>query len=181
MTTLPGLEPELELARLEPVMIEHTLDHKFVDGSKKGCNLILADGTRCGAAKTAVLHHPYPPSFNDLGSGDRWGYQAQKQKWTEFFEEALNASGLPRGLARVAVEGEWTFPRKPGKGGKRGPDQDNYRFPVSKALGDALENGGWLEGDYWLAYQFDGGSYRYEKGVEMLRLTIFPFPHQSGM
>jgi hypothetical protein len=167
---------------LEPVTFQHAREHKFVlEKGKRGCGLVLGDGTRCAKAKNAVLHHGFPPSTNLFGSGaDHWNYQDQKQRWMDLFEELLNASGLERGQGRIVVEGEWTFPRRAPRGGRGGPDAGNYRSPVEKYLGDALERGEWIAGDYWLAYQFDGASYRYEKDVCALRLTLFPMPLEDG-
>jgi len=169
----------LDLQPGEPVVLEHRRDHAYVKVGR-GCGLILADGTRCGLSKNAVEHHGFPPSINLFGSGaNRWAYQDIKQRWMDRFEELLNASGLERGHGRVLVEGEWTFPRRPAKGGRFGPDQGNYRGPTEKPFGDALERGGWIAGDYWLAYQFGEATYRYEKDVAMLRLVVFPMPAET--
>lgn len=159
--------PPEERGDLFPVQLEHWRDHSFKkkDGGRRGCAV-------CNAGKIRAVHHGRPDSFNEGGSGTNWmAYQSKKKVWMELLSEKLVESGLPKGLGRVVVEGVMTFGRRPGH---RGPDQDNYRFPLSKALGDALEDGGWLEQDNWLRYEFGGLQYRYEKGREGFQLTLFP-------
>lgn len=129
---------------------------------------------RCGAAKGDGAHIGAPPSLNVLGSGDPAIYMGMKARWQEMLAALLDASGLPRGLAYVLVEGEITFPDRGRK------DQGNFRVLVEKALGDALVDGwedvpgGWLEDDDWTHYEFGGLAYRYEPGVSRTRLLIFP-------
>jgi hypothetical protein len=176
-------DPEPPLARqFEPVTIVHVQDHPFKDRgpNKVGCGRVLGDGTECRMAANAPLHFGFPPSYNATPGRRSWTGDDQKFRWTEYLQELLNKAGMPRpadpARAKYLVEGEWTFPRKPARGGRRGPDQGNFRTPVEKAMGDALEGGGWLEGDYWLAYEFGNATLAYEKGVSALRLTVFPVP-----
>lgn len=130
----------------------------------------------CGLSKHDRAHYGAPPSLNVLGSGDPMHFQAIKQRWTAILAAKLDASGLPRGLARVVVEGEATFPDRARR------DQGNYRVALEKALGDTLVNGdpeagvpgGWLEDDDWTRYEFGGLAYRYEAGVSRTRLELFP-------
>jgi hypothetical protein len=119
-----------------------------------------------------MIHHAYPESFNAGGGSthDVHGYQRANEAWQHIFTELLEPAELPRPMARVLVEGEWTFPQRYG----RGPDQENFRYPCSKFLGDALQLGGWLENDWWEAYEFGGAVYRREPGVRRLRLMVFP-------
>lgn len=156
----------------------------------------------CGGSKHDVAHYGAPPSLNVLGSGDPMAFQAIKTRWTAIFAQALEASGMPRGLGRVVVEGEVTFPDRTRR------DQGNYRVLIEKALGDTLVNGwwetidvakvqpgdvtrptkddakvdvqriagGWLEDDDWTRYEFGGLAYAYEAGASRLRLALFPSP-----
>lgn len=118
-----------------------------------------------------MVHHAFPTSMNEGGSGyNHAAYQSTKQAWEAVFARMLLAGGVPTGLGRVLVEGEWTFPRRFGQG----PDQENYRYPCSKFLGDALQLGGWLSNDDWARFEFGGASYRLERGVRRLRLMVFP-------
>jgi hypothetical protein len=159
-----GPPPELPVsARLSHVQ-GHTFREK-PDG-KRGCEL-------CGAAKKAMVHHAYPASFNAGGSSKNpHTWQNEKKLWTAFFIEELERTGLPRGLGRVFVEGALTFPTKRMN---RGPDQGNYRHPIEKYLGDALQDGGWLADDNWLAYQMGNLAWRYVKDVRALELTLTGF------
>jgi hypothetical protein len=157
--------------RFEPVMVEIVRECHFkakapeeVQGrtvKRRGCE-------RCGRPKNAREHMGQPPSINPLGSGDPMAYQGLKQQWQSLILERLAASGLPKGLERVLVEGEVTFPTR----AKR--DQGNFRFLVEKALGDALVEGGWLADDDWDSYEFGNLTKSYEKGVSATRLILFP-------
>lgn len=118
-----------------------------------------------------MVHHAYPSSMNEGGSGyNHAAYQGAKQAWEAVFARMLLTAGVPSPLSHVLVEGEWTFPQRYGQG----PDQENYRYPCSKYLGDALQLGGWLSNDWWQAFEFGGAAYRLERGVKRLRLMIFP-------
>lgn len=128
----------------------------------------------CGEAKGDPMHFGAPPSLNVLGSGDPMHFQAIKERWQALFAAELACSGLPRGLERVMVEGEATFPDRTRR------DQGNYRVLIEKALGDTLVSGGgdiaggWLEDDDWTRYEFGNLAYRYERGVSRTRLWLFP-------
>lgn len=134
---------------------------------RQGCD-------RCGEAKGDRGHIGAPPSLNVLGSGDPSIYMGIKARWQALLAELLQASGLPRGLAQVMVEGEVTFPDRTRR------DQGNYRTLLEKALGDTLVSGGgdiaggWLEDDDWQRYEFGNLAYRYEAGVSRTRLMVFP-------
>jgi hypothetical protein len=80
----------------------------------------------------------------------------------------LEASGLPKGLRRVVVEGEVSFPDR----AKR--DQGNYRVLLEKVLGDVLVDGGWLDDDDWDRYEFGNLQRRDEGRVSRTRLMLFP-------
>jgi hypothetical protein len=118
-----------------------------------------------------MIHHAYPVSINEGGSGhDHHTWQRAKEAWEFIFCRALEQADLPRPLGHMLVEGEWTFPQRFGQG----PDQENYRYPCSKFFGDAVQLGGWLENDWWLQFAFGNAEYRLEKGVRRLRLIVFP-------
>lgn len=153
-------------AELQPVEVEHVLDHKFRARAQRGCGV-------CGAAKTAVVHHGYPPSLNALGDGNRFAYRAMKTAWEERLVSLIERTDLPRPLARVTVEGLLTVPDRTRR------DQGNFRVILEKALGDALVLGGWLEDDDWSRYSFGGLEFRYVKGESGLRLILFPTPSQA--
>lgn len=148
---------------LQPVEIEHVLDHKFRSQERRGCAV-------CGAAKTAVVHHGYPPSLNALGDGNRFAYRAMKTAWETHLAALVERTDLPRPVARVTVEGLLTVPDRTRR------DQGNFRVILEKALGDALVAGGWLEDDDWTRYSFGGLELRYAKGESGLRLILFPTP-----
>lgn len=144
---------------IEPVEIELERHHAY-EKTRRGCAV-------CKEAKTHRDHLGAPPSMNVLGSGDQWTYRSMKTAWEELLTGALEASGLPKGLDHVLVEGQCTFPDN------RRRDQGNHRFMLEKALGDALVAGGWLPDDSWGFYEFGGLAQTYEKGVSRTRLMVF--------
>lgn len=154
---------------LQPVELVVTRECHFkkkpeVDGKKRqGCE-------RCGRAKHDVVHLGAPESFNVFASSGWQVYQTAKKRWATALLPQLEASGLPRGLARITVEGEATFPDRAER------DQGNYRVILEKALGDVLVAGGWLEKDDWTRYSFGDLAYRYEAGVSRTRLLLMPHP-----
>ena len=149
---------------IEPVEIQITRKHAYRKRpSGRGC----AD---CGQAKYAIEHLGHSESLNALGSGNQFAYQNMKKGWQDALTLALEASGLPRGLGRVLVEGVMCFPDRKRR------DQGNHRFVVEKALGDALVDGGWLPDDSWAFYEFGGLAHTYVKGESWTRLILMPSP-----
>lgn len=130
----------------------------------------------CGKPKNDPDHIGAPESFNVFASGSWEAYQTAKKRWHAVLAPLLVSSGLPRGLARVVVEGECSF------GDSRDRDQGNHRVVLEKALGDVLEHGdpehdvagGWLPDDTWDRYEFGNLTRRESPGVNRLRLTLFP-------
>jgi hypothetical protein len=136
---------------LEPVEIEIRRDHAYkkkkprteVKGAVErrvkppGC-------AACGGARWARQHLGAPPSLNEGGSGmDRMAFQALKGAWQWALADALEASGLPRGLEAVTAEVLVGFETRASR------DEGNLRWMIEKALGDALVDGYWkrVEGD----------------------------------
>lgn len=87
-----------------------------------------------------------PPSANAKSSvGGRSNHNAQarvKGEWQGRFAVLLIAAKLPKHLSKVTVRPYLEFKRK-----GKAPDADNFYFPISKPLGDALQKGGWLTDD----------------------------------
>lgn len=151
---------------LSPVILRHDRDHAFVeDGQKRKtprCGM-------CGGAKWTMPHLGTPRSLNIAGSGgNHFVYQSTKKMWQTRLGDLLTATGLPRGLERVTVEGLICFPDR------RRRDQGNFRYLLEKALGDALVAGQWLEDDDWDRYEFGGLRRQYERGESWTELMIFP-------
>lgn len=158
---------------LSPYELLIQRDHPFKakgpdpDSGKKriGCAV-------CGRGKLNVAHLGAPPSLNSGGSGmDRMAFQSLKKAWQAALTERLEESGLPKGLQSVTVEGLIGFPTLKER------DQGNYRWMIEKALGDALEEGGWLESDCFfpvLRYEFGGLQAVHAKNESWLRLVLFP-------
>ena len=142
--------------------IVHLRDHPFEKRDKRGC-------AECGRGKGNLVHVGTPPSHNLHGSASNiWSYQGIKRAWEEKLTELLLATGLPKGLGSVFVEGQMIFPDR------RKRDQGNYRYMIEKALGDTFVQGGWLEDDDWVRYEFGRLRYAYLKGVSGTVLTVHP-------
>ena len=108
-----------------------------------------------GAELRAVLtYEDTPPSLNAMGSGNRFAYQRNKKRWGGIFEGELMVARLPRSLVRVEAAATITFTQR------RGRDEGNFRFFIEKALGDALQNGGWLPNDTPEHYRFGAVEFR---------------------
>lgn len=158
----------------QPVLVVRTLDHNFTRGQKavRGGKTQFVCAI-CGYVKGNVIHHAFPRSFNTFGSGSRKAYQGAKDAWAGVFDPMLESSDLERGMGGVRVEGICTFGERTHRRGHV-PDQENYRYPLSKFLADRLVAGGYIEDDSWFCFQFGDLAYRYEQGLWRLDLAFFP-------
>lgn len=130
---------------------------------------------RCGRAKSDPAHFGAPASFNavPLGRGaDAASHVGAGllKTWRAILTTALAETSLPRPSERILAEGEITFPDY-----REDRDQGNFRVIIEKALGDALEAGGWLSNDDWSRYEFGNLTCRVVPGESATRLTLFPF------
>lgn len=135
-----------------------------VFGARPGCAV-------CGLAMYHGDHMGGPPSLRDAGSGmDHRAYQGLKHAWQEALTTELQEARLPLGLQSVMVEGLIGFPDLAER------DQGNFRWLVEKALGDALQAGGWIESDCFYPvsrYEFGGLQAEHTPGRSLLRLMLF--------
>lgn len=159
---------------VEPVEFTHTPEHGYKRGpsGSRGCKFELEGGKTCNAARPAALH--YLPTVNTTLTGDWAVYQGALKHWLPWVVLAVAASGLPRGLDSVLIEGLCCFPTKNPTGPKGGRDQGNHRGFVEKAIGDALEAGGWIESDTWTRYEFGNMQHRVVRGERWTRFRVFP-------
>jgi hypothetical protein len=161
--------------RLQTVEIVHVPDHSYLRGPRgaRGCKRLTSAGVPCNRARSDVLHNV--PTLNDFGSGNTWvGYQGALKKWKPWLQDALAEAGLPRPLDSVLVEGMMCFPTRDPTGARRGRDQGNHRYFIEKALGDALEDGGWLVSDSWAHYEFGNLAHCVIAGQRWTSLRLFP-------
>lgn len=90
---------------------------------------------------TIVFFDGVPPSYNETRYL-HWSKQAKlKKEWQALWELLLMEARVPRGLVYVEAKAMLRFPTS------RRRDEDNYKTPIAKSLGDALVNGGWLTDD----------------------------------
>lgn len=83
-----------------------------------------------------------PPSFNSVGSrGGQMAFHRKKKEWQGVFETLMMSTGFPRDWSHIEASVRLRFPEK------RRRDEDNFRALLSKALADALVNGGWIPDD----------------------------------
>ena len=98
-----------------------------------------------------------PPSINTNQVRSNWrGFHTAKKKWQQSIEWLLVAECVPCPIPAdgpVEVHATLRFPDR------RRRDSENFRPVLSKALGDALVNGGWLPDDtdkeWWLRVSID--------------------------
>jgi hypothetical protein len=75
-----------------------------------------------------------------------------KEGWENLFGELLSKTSLPKAVRITSV----SRARSASATHRRDRDQGNHRFILEKALGDALQTGGWLLDDDWDSYEFGG-------------------------
>lgn len=122
--------------------MDHPFKVKPSVGKKKIKHVCL-----CGKNRLHPCHGAF--SWNQYGSGaNRFTYQETKKAWSEMYVSLLDPLGLPRPVSFIEVQGRICFP----DGKDR--DEDNFRYPYSKFLGDALQAGGWLKSDGWDSFRF---------------------------
>jgi hypothetical protein len=118
---------------------------------------------------TLHLHGLTPPSLNTFTRAHWRKYVKAKAEWDRYVTDALHIAETPRGeWAGVLAEGRVTFPDK------RARDQGNYRFMLEKALGDALVAYGAIPDDDWSRYEFGNLQARYERGVRLIEVMLWP-------
>ncbi len=76
------------------------------------------------------------------------------------------AAKVPRGLHHVTANALLRFPTR------RRRDEGNFRWLLEKALGDALQNGGWLPDDTPEFYLFGRCQFDPEPGPARTIVTI---------
>ncbi|HEX7088707.1 MAG TPA: hypothetical protein VF192_01145 [Longimicrobiales bacterium] len=164
--------PPEERVPLSEVRIRKTRQCHFKakEGGKRGC-------ARCGENKGWLGHLGAPKSVNAFGSSaNPHAYQGDKERWQNWIIEALEEAGLPKGLGSVYAQITICF------GDRTKRDQGNFRAMVEKALGDALQLGGWLKEDDWDRFVVDG-PYRADplsaepqrfKGENWTEIVLFP-------
>lgn len=169
------------LHMLEPLKIVRERDHQFKsripkkDLTKGQQDLCL----HCGGGKhNPKLHHAFPESVNRRSNTSWTGGNTATSYWYEIFGDLLLKAMVPTGLARVYVEGLYTFGDRFGK--RQKPDQENYRYPCSKALADTMVRGGWLSDDSWsdeiddFQFEFGGLRFQFVPGLWRMELDVYP-------
>lgn len=159
---------------LQPIEIQHTRDHEFDRTGRKGARQKREKCVQCNRVYSNIAHHGVPPSLNLGGAGiNGFVYDGYKQAWQKAFKDLIEEAELPRPLKAVSAEGMICFPTR------RGRDQGNFKWLIEKALGDALQEGGWLADDEFypeVHYEFGGLAATYQKGQSWTRLMLFPTP-----
>jgi hypothetical protein len=124
-------------------------------------------------ASTEVEHvvtlnlNDVPPSLNRIGMrGSHWATTEKKKQWQHDLGFMLMAEKLPRGLERVTATASLRFP----KANRR--DEGNFSWLLEKALGDALQEGGWLQDDTPDQYRFRGLVFEAERGPKRTLVTV---------
>lgn len=118
---------------------------------------------------TVLTWTDVPPSMNEKSSGYGANHHAAartKKTWEGIAMVMLLQGKVPKDLAWVRVSAVMRFPDK------RKRDEGNFRLVIEKALGDALQGGGWLRDDTPDQYRFTQVSFDPEKGPRQMTLTL---------
>jgi Holliday junction resolvase RusA-like endonuclease len=94
--------------------------------------------------------------------------RAAKQALQHDLELVLLAARLPRPIPGGYVEATATLLVPD----RRKRDEDNYRGPLSKSLGDALTNGGWIVDDDPSHFRFGRLAFEHSPGVRATRVRL---------
>lgn len=109
-----------------------------------------------------------PPSVNQTAHAHWHRYAREKAAWEGNCMIALLVAKVPKKLARVHATAELRFPTR------RRRDEGNFRGMLEKALGDALQGGGWLEDDTPEFFTFGELVFSAERGdaLTVMRLDV---------
>lgn len=124
--------------------------------------------------KAVILRYgDTPPSLNTIATrGNRWAVTRAKQRWEGIFmvllmeKSASYNDKLPKRLARVQATAMLRFPTRHRR------DEGNYRWMLEKALGDALQKGGYLADDTPEFYTFQSLAFDPERGKPETRILL---------
>lgn len=124
--------------------------------------------------KTVILRYgDTPPSLNTIATrGNRWAVTRAKKRWEGIFmvllmeKKASIAAPLPRRLTRVTAAAMLRFPTRHRR------DEGNYRWMLEKALGDALQKGGYLADDTPEFFTFQAVQFDPERGPAQTSVTL---------
>jgi hypothetical protein len=107
-----------------------------------------------------------PKSKNQLDHAHWNAVRKEKQTWEGHCMVALLHARVPKKLRKVRATAELRFPTS------RRRDEGNFRSMLEKALGDALQVGGWLEDDTPEHFTFGELTFAAESGVALTRVTL---------
>lgn len=107
-----------------------------------------------------------PLSKNKLDHAHWSKVRQEKQAWEGHCLVALLHNRVPKGLSHVHATAELRFPTL------RRRDEGNFRTMLEKALGDALQGGGWLADDTPDFFTFGELVFSAERGEPLTRLVL---------
>jgi len=106
-----------------------------------------------------------PKSFNRTGHA-HWGTVHRAKQQLQHDLEMVMLGKVPRDLERVEATAVLLVPDR------RRRDVDNYRTPLSKALGDAMVRSGRLPDDGPEHFAFGDLSFEHVPGVQSTRIFL---------
>lgn len=118
---------------------------------------------------TVLTWDDTPPSMNTSASGYRGNpHKAARVKktWEGVLMVMLLQGKVPKDMTWCQVSCELRFPQK------RTRDEGNFRMLIEKALGDALQQGGYLVDDDPAHYRFTELSFDPERGPKQMTLRL---------
>lgn len=119
-----------------------------------------------GESRTFTLGY-LPDSYN-VTKGAHWAKAGRsKQKLQADMESMLMGLRMPRPLPGPCFAFATLIVPV-----KRDRDEGNFRTPLEKSLGDALQNGGWLPNDTPDFFRFGSVNFELKQGVSETRITV---------
>lgn len=169
---------------LEPITIMHTVEHEYMGVPEETRCRLRMDGLLCMKGPNHPMHRGYAPSTNNLGSGDRKGYQSAKKVWSANWrghvEKAAAAAGWPKGdpttektdkawsgVGRIMAECHVAITQR------RDIDADNIGYGTAKPLGDSLVEMGLLRKDTFRHFSIGEVTFSVEDDAPWTRITFF--------
>lgn len=162
MSIQPLTQEIMPVSQGEIVM---AMDHEFIrkPGTKHVCTI-------CGDDRMSPQHGAFSYQGSSRRLDNRFTYQKTNKSWRKRYLELLAPLDLPQPCSCIHVSGQISFP----DAHKR--DEGNHRFLIEKFLGDALQDGGYLENDDWASYRFmDLDLAPVVRGQQTTRLMIVGF------
>lgn len=108
-----------------------------------------------------------PKSLNEVGPRSHWRVWSEAKKlWQAELTRMLEYAEVPKDRPAWTATAQLRFPVR------RRRDSDNFTFFLSKAFGDAMHTGGWIDDDTPQFFQFEPVCFDPERGPERVVVLL---------